>query len=59
MNETIKKADTPTLWRIMTDLSVVMERYTPEQENAAFMFWYRFYKEIEAEINRRLIMMEG
>ena len=56
MNEVIKKADTPTLWGIMADLSVVMERYTPEQENAAFMFWYRFYKELEKEINRRLIM---
>lgn len=56
MNEAIKKADTPTLWRIMTDLSVVMERYTPEQENTAFMFWYGVYKELEKELDKRMIL---
>ena len=56
MNEAIKKADTPTLWRMMADLSLVMNGYTPEQENAAFMFWYGVYKELEKEIDKRMIL---
>ena len=63
MNEAIKKADTATLWALVADVSQVMESrgFKPDRNNTAFMFWYGVYKELEAEINRRLVLdnMEG
>jgi len=63
MNELIRKADTATLWALVSDVSEVMEQrgYVPDQNNKAFMFWYGIYKELEAEINRRMVIdfMEG
>lgn len=63
MNETIKKCDTATLWALMGDLSQLMElrKMKPNKSDNAFMFWYGVYKELESEINRRLVVdyMEG
>lgn len=63
MNELIRNADTPTLWALVSDVTALMEQrgYKPDRSNNAFMFWYGIYKDIEAEINRRLVIdyMEG
>ena len=63
MIEQIRKADTATLWALVSDVSGVMEQrgYKPDRDNKAFMFWYKIYKELEAEINCRLVIdfMEG
>jgi hypothetical protein len=58
MHEMIKKADNATLWALVSDVAAVMEQrgYTPDQGNNAFMFWYEVYKELEAEINSRLVI---
>ena len=63
MRELIREADTATLWALVSDVSEVMEQrgYKPDRGNKPFMFWYGIYKELEAEINRRLVIdfMEG
>lgn len=63
MGEMIKNADEATLWALVSDVAEVMEQrgYTPDRGNNAFMFWYEVYKELEAEIDRRLVIdfMEG
>ena len=62
-DDLIRNADTATLWALVSDVSEVMEQrgYKPDRGNNAFMFWYVIYKELEAEINRRLVIdfMEG
>lgn len=61
LTDTIKKADTATLWLLLSDLSEVIGAYTPDRNNNAFMIWYQVYKQLEAEIDRRMIadFMEG
>ena len=56
--EAIKKADTATLWSLLTDVSEVMEQrgYKPGKGNAAFLFWYEIFKQIESEIDRRMLI---
>lgn len=58
MNEAIRKADTATLWAILSDVSALMEMrgYKPELSNEAFMFWYEIFKATETEINHRMSM---
>ena len=56
MNDLVQNADTATLWALVSDVSEVMEQrgYKPDRGNSAFMFWYGIYKQLEAEIDRRL-----
>lgn len=59
----IRKLSTQTLWALVSDVTAIMEQrgYKPERNNAPFMYWYGIYKELETEINRRLLndYMEG
>lgn len=63
LTETLKTASIETLWAILADLSQLMElrEYKPDKNNKPFMIWYGFYKDVEGEINRRMIrdFMEG
>lgn len=61
LTDTIKKADTATLWLLLSDLSEVIGAYTPDRNNNAFLIWYLIYKQLETEIDRRMIadFMEG
>lgn len=63
MRGLIREADTATLWALVSDVSEIMEQrgYKPDRGNKAFMFWYKIYKLLEAEINGRLFVdfMEG
>ena len=56
MLETIRKADTATLWALLADVSELLEcrQYKQERSNAPFMFWYTVYKSIENELDTRL-----
>ena len=58
LNETIYKADTATLWELVTDVAEILKtrEYVPERSNARYMFWYHVYKELETEINKRLVI---
>lgn len=62
MNE-IRKADTETLWTLLSDITGLMERrgYKADKDNPLFMYWYGACKEIEKEIDKRLFIdyMEG
>lgn len=61
--KTIKQADPATLWALVSDVSQIMEnrQYKPEWNNTPFLVWYEFYKLLEAEIDRKLVLedMEG
>ena len=63
MLESIRKADTSTLWALMADIAELLEcrQYMQERSNGAFMFWYAVYKAIENELDTRLAadFMEG
>ena len=58
LNETIRKADTATLWELVTDVAEILKtrEYAPEQSDTRYMFWYGVYKELEAEIDKRLVI---
>lgn len=57
MRELIKKVDDATLWTLVSDVAALMDQrgYTPDRCSNAFMFWYEVYKELEAEIDSRLV----
>ena len=61
--ETIKKADVPTLWILVSDIAEIMnqKRYEPNQNQVPFVFWYGVYKVLESEIDMRMAKdyMEG
>lgn len=64
MNEQLlKKADTETLWALLSDITGLMEQrgYKADKSNTLFMYWYGTYKAIEKEIDKRLFIdyMEG
>lgn len=50
-----------TLWTIISDLTEVLAKYKPtghfELPSDAFMFWYELYKEIQKQLDERI--MEG
>ncbi len=58
LNMAIRKADTATLWELVTDVAAILKtrEYVVDKANTAFMFWYQIYKELETEINRRLVI---
>lgn len=58
LNKTIHEADTTTLWELVTDVAEILKKrkYIPDQSNTRYMFWYEVYKQIEAELNRRLVI---
>lgn len=54
--KTIKKADTPTLWMLVSDIAETMNRknYKPDPGQVTFMFWRGVYKIVETELDRRM-----
>ena len=58
LNTAIHEADTTTLWELVTDVAEILKQreYVPDQSNTRYMFWYEVYKQIEAEINKRLVI---
>ena len=58
LNTAIHEADTATLWELVTDVAEILKtrEYKPDQSNTRYMFWYGVYKELEAEINKRMIV---
>lgn len=63
MFDTIRKADTATLWALLADVAELLEvrGYKQERSNTPFMFWYQVYKTIETELDCRMAadFMEG
>ena len=57
LNTTIKNAGTNTLWSMTADISQLMEirGYKPDINDGAFLFWYQIYKELQREIDRRML----
>ena len=63
LRETLKTASNEMLWALTADIAALMEirKYRPDKNDTAFMYWYKQYKLIEAEINGRMLTdyMEG
>lgn len=62
MSENIESSSTETLWHGLCEVLDILSRQgEPDTGNNDFMFWYRFYKEISAEIDKRMLIdyMEG
>lgn len=57
MNEILKKAENATLWGLLCDVTALLElrQYKPDPKDNTFMFWYQLYKEIEKEIDTRML----
>ena len=55
--EKMQSYDDATLWALVEDIATVMEQrnYKPRKDDNAYMFWYDIYKELESELDRRLL----
>ena len=54
MNDLEKLTDCE-LWEVMNGVTTVLSAHPPKASDKVFCFWYDVYKNIESEINKRLL----
>ena len=54
----LEKYSDSELWEIINGITNVLQAHTPQANDNVFLFWYDTYKNIEREIDKRLLASE-